>query len=96
MSWAGSHSDGFPTATARRILERNPVCMWPDCDRPSVEADHVIPKAEGGTDDESNGQGLCRGHHREKTRAEQQRGRARKSRTRPPEQHPGLRRRGGG
>lgn len=37
-------------------------------------ADHVIPLAEGGRDDESNLQGLCGECHEVKTQAESQRG----------------------
>ena len=36
--------------------------------------DHIKPKAEGGTDDESNLQTLCQGCDREKTKEEAKRG----------------------
>lgn len=35
-----------------------------------IEVDHRVPLADGGTDFEDNVQGLCRGCHRDKTRAE--------------------------
>jgi len=57
------------------------VCTHPDCTSLATEDDHVIGWAERGTmtfaewDDRSNHQGLCTDHHRDKTRAEAQRGR---------------------
>jgi len=37
----------------------------------AVEIDHIVPLSEGGAPlDRENLQGLCREHHREKTRAE--------------------------
>jgi 5-methylcytosine-specific restriction protein A len=41
------------------------------------EVDHVVPEAEGGTDDRSNLQSICKPCHDEKTKAEQARGAAR-------------------
>lgn len=41
----------------------------------SAFVDHVIPKAEGGTDDESNLQALCKSCHTAKTDREKNRGR---------------------
>ncbi len=43
--------------------------------RPTVEVDHIIPKALGGTDERSNLQGLCRSHHSAKTMRERVAGR---------------------
>lgn len=44
-------------------------------DRPySAWCDHIVPKAEGGTDDEANLQTLCRSCHQAKTDAEKARG----------------------
>lgn len=63
------------------------------------EVDHIIPQAEGGTDDPSNLQAICEGCHVEKTKAEAARGanrshprRARTSNASDSYQHP----RGGG
>ncbi|TQV76662.1 HNH endonuclease [Aliikangiella marina] len=39
--------------------------------------DHIIPKAEGGTDDESNLQWVCDAYHKKKTAQEGARGRKR-------------------
>lgn len=38
---------------------------------PATEVDHITPKAEGGTDDRSNLQGLCTDCHKAKTKADQ-------------------------
>lgn len=84
----------FPTAARARILARDPICKH--CgQRPSTIADHITPVAEGGSDDETNGQGLCAPCHDLKTHAEQQRGMKRWNERRPrqrrtPEQHPGV------
>lgn len=37
--------------------------------------DHIIPKAEGGSDDEANLEVICRAHHQEKTQRESDRAR---------------------
>ena len=89
-SWSGARI-AFPTAVRRRILRKQPVCAGCRI-RPSTIADHIIPVAEGGTDSESNGQGLCTVCHDAKTKQEAARGRARKlARLRRPEgRHPGL------
>ena len=43
----------------RRILARNPTCTI--CRQaPAVEVDHIIPRSQGGTDDESNLRATCR------------------------------------
>jgi 5-methylcytosine-specific restriction endonuclease McrA len=36
----------------------------------SEEVDHIVPKKQGGTDDESNLQSLCKPHHSAKTARE--------------------------
>ena len=52
--------------------------LTPVGDKPySAWCDHIVPKAEGGTDDDSNLQTLCRTCHTEKTNAEKARGVAR-------------------
>lgn len=73
--WQGSTSRGFPRATRDRIIQREPICSCSGCRRcspegcrrPSTEADHVIERADGGTDDETNGCGMCGPCHRVKT-----------------------------
>ena len=42
--------------------------------RAGKDVDHVIPRAQGGTDDPDNLQLLCRDHHRSKTASESQAG----------------------
>ena len=71
MAWTGSTSPGFPPATARHILERDPFCRCtgcPDhgprpCTKPSTEADHITPTHLGGTNHIDNGRGLCHNCH---------------------------------
>lgn len=47
-------------------LHRDPVCVR--CQRrPTVDIDHIIPKAAGGTDSLDNLQGLCHSCHSAKT-----------------------------
>lgn len=43
--------------------------------RPAKQVDHVVPKFEGGTDDESNLQAICIACHQAKTSEEALRGR---------------------
>lgn len=89
-AWAGSHSDGFPKPLRRRILRRHPICQ--QCGRrASTAVDHIIARAHGGTNDESNAQALCGPCHDAKTQHESVQGRGLAVK-RPPVQHPGLRR----
>jgi 5-methylcytosine-specific restriction protein A len=66
---------------ARAALFRsNPLCV--NCERNGIvrlatERDHIINLADGGTDDPSNTQGLCKDCHQAKTQQESQRARAR-------------------
>ncbi|MCH8342476.1 MAG: HNH endonuclease [Planctomycetes bacterium] len=50
------------------VLRRDPFCKWPGCHDPSTDADHIIPKRDGGDDSFDNLQGLCAMHHSQKTR----------------------------
>ena len=52
------------------VLRRDPICMVPGCNEPSTDADHIVPKSDGGDDSFGNLQGLCHGHHSQKTRHE--------------------------
>lgn len=50
--------------------------LTPVGDRPfSAYVDHIVPKAEGGTDDDANLETLCRSCHTAKTDREKNRGR---------------------
>lgn len=70
-----SAARGYGAAHRRRrayVLARDPLCK--ECLRatpqrltPSREADHIVPLAEGGAEDVSNMQGLCRPCHSRKT-----------------------------
>lgn len=55
-----------------------------------MECDHVVPIAEGGRNDIANGRAICFGCHDEKSRAESERGYARrlKKLRLPPDPHP--------
>lgn len=91
-SWSGDRR-AFPSKVRDLIMRRaGHRCQLhgPRCTGRATVADHIIPVAEGGTDDPSNGQAVCTTCHADKTREEQQRGRQRKSRYRPAAQHPGL------
>lgn len=45
------------------VLQRDAVCAVAGCTRPSVIADHILPKEQGGSDDMSNLQGMCQPCH---------------------------------
>ena len=55
------------------VLHRDPLCVV--CKQPATEADHVVPKADGGEDAMDNLQGLCKACHSSKTNREMGRGR---------------------
>jgi len=55
--------------TRTRVLARDPVCCVAGCGQPSTDVDHVVPRAAGGSDDDSNLRGLCHRHHSAKTAA---------------------------
>lgn len=84
------HARGYGSdweATRQRIFARdNGLCqeclragvVTPVGDKPySAWCDHVVPKAEGGSDGDDNLQTLCRPCHQAKTNAEKARGAAR-------------------
>lgn len=93
MTWAGDARTSTAEWKAKRlrILRRDQgvchVCHLPGAD----EVDHVVPRGEGGDDEESN---LAAIHddpcHRKKSAAEGLRARLRHPRKRPVEPHPGL------
>ncbi|BAD55092.1 HNH endonuclease [Nocardia farcinica] len=79
---------GVSTATAERIRRRDHrTCQ--QCGQPGSQVDHRINVAAGGTDDDSNLWVLCDSCHATKTSRESAAGRAKVSRWREPEQHPG-------
>lgn len=89
--WHGSdRHDRLPSnwgSIRRRILARDPSCC--SCHiNPSTQVDHIV---RGDDHDEANLQGLCAPCHAEKTAAEGNRARIRRSNQRRPEAHPGMR-----
>lgn len=75
-----SHQRGYG-ATWRRLrlmmLARHPICADPfDVHAqqhevvPAVDVDHILPRSQGGRDEESNLQGLCHACHSRKTALE--------------------------
>jgi 5-methylcytosine-specific restriction protein A len=56
-------------AIRAEVIVRDPICRI--CHRnPSTDADHVVPRSRGGTDDLTNLQGTCHGCHSSKTARE--------------------------
>jgi 5-methylcytosine-specific restriction enzyme A len=71
------HERGYGTAwekLRKRILARDrhlcQACL-PKRVTAANEVDHIVPKAKGGTDDESNLRAICTPCHRAKTAADQ-------------------------
>lgn len=57
---------GYAWQQVRRAhLTLEPFCRA--CGAVAVDVDHITPKRQGGTDDESNLQSLCRSCHARKT-----------------------------
>lgn len=78
----GSSRGGRPWRRLRaKVLHRDGYLCQP-CDRAgelalAKEVDHIIPTFEGGTDDESNLQAICKACHQVKSQEEAARARAR-------------------
>jgi 5-methylcytosine-specific restriction protein A len=71
------------TQKRRELLRRSPYCVdpygrHPTMRKPAVIRDHIIPLAAGGTDDESNEQGLCQSCHNYKMYRDGSKGRGSK------------------
>ncbi len=49
-------------------LARNPLCVM--CGKAAREVDHILPREDGGTDDQENLQSLCKSCHSKKTNRE--------------------------
>jgi len=93
--WDRPRKVAFTAADKRTILKRDRWCAM--CrERPSTQADHIKPIAEGGANTATNGQGLCDGCHETKSLNEARRGykrwndRDRPRQRRAPEKHPGI------
>ena len=86
VAWA-KQSGAVKRVTGRQLqnmrdslFRRNPLCV--ECERmgrvtAATQRDHIKPLAEGGTEDDSNVQALCRPCHDAKTQGEAARGRQR-------------------
>ena len=62
------HRQGYGAAWRRRralFLAKHPDCAH--CGVPAVDVDHIVPRRQGGGEDERNLQGLCRSCHSRKT-----------------------------
>lgn len=92
QAWASSRrgsrqSRGYGRAHDKmreRVLAEEPLCR--ECTRrgiiePTTIADHIIPKAEGGSDDRDNYQGLCDRCSKAKTAIEAARAQGRREPT---------------
>jgi len=51
------------SAPQRRAIERDRHCQVPGCSRPAGHAHHIIPRSQGGPDEDWNLVGLCPAHH---------------------------------
>lgn len=96
MTWVGDPRTTTPEwrRTRKRILQRDHYrCTIDGCWDSANEVDHIIAKADGGTDDDANLRSLCSPHHAAKTAAEGHAALARQraARRRPEPPHPGLR-----
>ena len=76
------HERGYGSAwdaLRKRILRRDcglcQACRALGKLRPAKAVDHKVPKSEGGTDDDSNLQSICKDCHAAKTAEEARRGR---------------------
>lgn len=57
-------------AKRRLVLRRDPFCARADCQELARDVDHIVAIQDGGTDDVSNLEGLCKRHHSQKTMRE--------------------------
>ena len=68
------------TLARKRLFARHPLCVMCEAEgrtSAAVIRDHIVPLAEGGTEDDANCQGLCQAHHDAKTHEESMRGQGR-------------------
>ena len=84
-TWA--EAERFRKGVLKRASYRCEI-RGPKCRGTATVADHVVPWAQGGSNDLSNGQAACDPCHNEKTQAAAAFGRNRWKRT--PPRHPGL------
>ena len=91
-AWAGGSTRAWRTIRGRVLNRDNHTCTlaWPKCTHTATEVDHIISKADGGTDTLNNLRAVCPNCH--KARTQQQARGARPTKARPAEAHPALRR----
>lgn len=86
----------IPTPFKKRLLTKYPLCgldMPNICTTKATEVDHIIPVAEGGTNDRDNLMTVCPECHAIKSKEEANRGKARAAARskHPGEEHPAYR-----
>jgi 5-methylcytosine-specific restriction protein A len=59
-----------PGTRAKILAATDHVCARPGCPDKATDVDHILPLWLGGSNRESNLEGLCPGHHAAKTKAE--------------------------
>jgi 5-methylcytosine-specific restriction protein A len=68
---AASRGYGHRWRKVRRLqLNAHPLCQHPGCMKAATDVDHIVSRARGGEDSETNLQSLCHAHHSEKTARE--------------------------
>ena len=63
-----AYSGDWPTLV-KQIIQRDPWCQlrFPNCERLSVQVDHILGVSEGGTNDPTNLRGVCKRCHARRT-----------------------------
>jgi 5-methylcytosine-specific restriction protein A len=89
VSWSPSRLPGFKAAARESILTRDGRRCYL-CGGEAVQVDHVVPLAEGGSNDLDNGAAVCVPCHAAKSAREKRRGfdRHMAKGHRPSEEHP--------
>lgn len=92
MSWTEGRPSGrtIPVSLHNRVVRAYGRTCYVCQEAPYEEIDHVIPWAEGGTDELDNLRPICQACHKPKTLREKDRGRKRRQamERRAPEKHP--------
>ncbi|MFD6512435.1 HNH endonuclease [Rhodococcus sp. NPDC060176] len=90
--WATGSTRTWRTKRAATLHRDNYTCTirGRTCTDTATEVDHILGKAEGGTDAASNLRSVCKPCHQTLTSQQAQRGRATRSNKRAPMRHPGL------
>ena len=94
----GAHSPQWRTTIRPRILNRdNHQCTWitrgQRCTATATDVDRIIPRSQGGSEQDDNLRSLCKPHHNTKSSAEGGRAKRRTNKyqlNRAQEPHPGI------